>query len=152
MPGYYKKRKGPQGPNKNEQKVIRARKAEFEARSTSVLGSKFPSVKHLRIHLTFLDHQRVLNEQSLSITPSEAAVFSVSCPGRCGQGAFDFTKKITETVDASLPLSESSAKCMEPFYADSPDTCGCEIKCRMEIEYFPVAATPPSVSPEGEAK
>jgi hypothetical protein len=146
MAGYFKKRRGSQGPSKNEEKLIRAKRNENAARLAGVLRSRFPAIQRLRIHLTFLDGQRVLDEKDLSLGPLEAAVFSVPCPGRCGRGVFDFGSKIAETVNAMLPLSESSAKCSALLYAASPVPCGCEIRCRMEIDYFPVEESPAAAS------
>ncbi|MBI5629922.1 MAG: hypothetical protein HY921_03445 [Elusimicrobia bacterium] len=145
MAGHFKKRRGPQGPNKNQEKVLRARNAENPARLVGLLGSKFPSVKQMRIHLTFMDaRQHILEERDLSLAPSDAAIFTVPCPGRCGHGTFNFALKAAETIAAQFPLSESGAKCPEALYASSVETCGCEIKCRMEIEYFPVAGPVPN--------
>ena len=138
MPGYFKKRKRAQGPNKNEQKVMRARSAENQTR----LGAEYPSIKQLKIRLVFMgEHQNVIEEKNLVLGPADAAVFTVPCPGRCGQGTFDLEGKISETAAAGRPFSESGAKCAEALYAASQDACGCEVKCRMEIEYqAPVGA------------
>lgn len=138
MAGHFKKRRGPQGPNKNEQKVLRARDAEDQARREGLLGARFPSLKQLRIRLTFLDaKQRVLEERALSFAPSDAARFSAPCPGRCGRGAFDFAGKVAETIGTGLASSDSGAVCAEPLYAGSPEKCGCEVRCRMELDYLP---------------
>jgi len=145
MPGYFKKRRGAQGPNKNEQKVMRAQKAENQARMVGALSEKFPPIRHLKIHLTFLTpNQGIIDEKNISLDPSDAAVFTVGCPGRCGQGSFDFSGKVAEAVTALLPVSESSAKCAKPLYASATETCGCEVKCRMELAYFPPEEPAPS--------
>ena len=138
MPAYFKKRRSSQGPNKNEEKVMRARDAQNQALQAGALKEKFPTLKHLKIHLIFLDaNQHVLDEKKLIFGPSDAAVFTVPCPGRCGRGSFDFGGKIAETVNAGLLFSESNAKCLESLYMASPETCGCEIRCRMEMDYLP---------------
>lgn len=150
MAGHFKKRKGYQGPNKNEQKVTRGKNADNQARVYGVLGAKFPLLKRLKIGLTFLNaQQQMLDQQTMSLGPTDAAVFTVPCPGRCGRGSFDFGGKIAETVGAGLLLSESSAKCPESLYAGSPETCGCEIKCRMEADYLPAPAPTPALSGTG---
>src|SRR3989338_553877 len=124
MAGYFKKRRVTQSPNKNEEKVMRARNAEEQARSGGVLSSIFPPIKLLKIHFTFLDnHQHLLEEKTLVYGPSDTAVFTVSCIGQCGQGSFDFGGKLAEAVNNRQPVSESSAKCPEPLYAASMETC-----------------------------
>lgn len=77
----------------------------------------------------------MLDEQDLSLGPSQAAEFSVPCPGRCGRGAFDFGGKIAEAVSAMLPSSETSAQCTESLHVASSEVCGCEVRCRIEIVY-----------------
>lgn len=145
MAGFFKKRKVAHGPNKNEQKVMRGRRAEDEARQAGVLGARFPFLKNLRIHLVFLDaNQRMIDEKRLALRSTDAAIFSVSCPGRCGQGTFDFSGKVAEAVDRRLPVSECGAKCGEPLYAGSAETCGLQIKCRLELDYLPAPSAPAS--------
>lgn len=136
MTTYYKKRRGPQGPNKNEEKVQRGKSAENQARLAGALGSRFPSVKRLTVRLRFLDAKgNLLEEKTIALSPPDAAVFKTPCPGRCGQGSFDFEEKVGQSVAAKLPLSECSAQCPEPLYGTGSETCGCELRCRLELEY-----------------
>jgi len=136
--GYRKKRRGPQGPNKNEKKVMRSRDVGKEAMLAGTLGDKFPSIKNLKIHLVLLSpQQQLLDEKTLTMGPSDPCLFSVPCPGRCGSGSFDFSGKAEEAVGARLASSESSGKCAKPIFVGSSSLCGCEIKCRMEVNYFP---------------
>jgi len=138
MAGYFKKRRVA-GPSKNEEKVLRGQSEERQARMAGTLSSRFPTVKRLRVDLKFLDaRQQPLDEKHLDLKPGDAAIFTVPCPGRCGRGSFDFSKKAAETVEARLPASDSSAKCQEPLYAGSAEVCGWEARCRMEIEYLPL--------------
>ena len=147
MAGYRKKRRGPQGPNKNEKKVMRSRDAEKQAIIAGSLKERFPFIKHLNIHLVIRGaQQQLLDEKSLSLGPGDPCLFSVPCPGRCGNGSFDFSGKVEETVKALLPASESSAKCAKPLFAGASEVCGCEIKCRMELDYFPVPVEAPQES------
>ncbi len=140
MAAYYKKRRRNQGPNKNEAKVARAQRAESSARMAGVMGARFPSIKRLTLHLIFLDRQRVLEEKDLSISPQEAATFLFPCPGRCGRGQFDIAVKIAEAVTGRLPLFEFSLPCAEPYYSAKAEPCGCELKGRMQIDFFPAPA------------
>jgi hypothetical protein len=152
--GYRKKRRGPQGPNKNEKKVMRSRDAEKQAIIAGALGEKFPSIKHLNIQLVIRGaQQQLLDQKSLSMGPEDPCLFSTPCPGRCGTGSFDFSGKVEETAAARLPASESSGKCAKPIFVGSSELCGCEIKCRMEVDYFPVeedAPQEPSAPPAQE--
>ena len=144
MAGYFKKRKGPQGPNKNEEKVLRAQKAESQARLTQALGARFPSLKRLKIQLTLLDHrQNVLEEKTLNLGPLDRPVFTQDCPGRCGHGVFDFGAKMAALAAAATPLYEGAVKCQEPLYAGASETCGCELRCRAELEFAPAEAPAP---------
>lgn len=137
MATYFKKRKKGTGPNKNEQKVMRGNQAR------SPLGSRFPSVKQLRVHLVFLDaQQNILDEKNLTLAPGDSCFDVESCPGRCGKGSFNFSPRIDTAVKAGLPVVESSEKCAQALYANSPDVCGCEAKCRMEFDYFPAPPAP----------
>lgn len=141
MAGYFKKRRTRQGPNKNEQKVLRAKSEELRAKSGGVVGARFPAVKQLRVQLEFLDaRQQVLDEKTLDLGPSDATAFMAPCPGRCGRGSFDFSSRIAEAVDRRLPAAELSEACREPLFAGSPEACGCQARCRVEIEYRPSAA------------
>ncbi len=143
MAGFFKKRKVAHGPNKNEQKVMRGRRAEDEARQAGAMGARFPFLKALRIHLEFLDaNGQVIDEKKIALRPTDAAIFSVGCPGRCGQGTFDFSGKVIEAVDRRLPASQCGAKCAEPIYAGAAETCGVQIKCRMELEFLPAPSAP----------
>lgn len=111
-----------------------------DAGNQAVLGARFPSIKRLKLHLVFLDaRQNVIDEKTLMLGPSDAAVFTVSCPGRCGKGTFNFAGKLEEAAGAGLAFCEASAKCPESLYASSIESCGCEIKCRMDIDYFPAS-------------
>ncbi len=142
MAGYFKRRKRNHGPNKNEAKVARAQRAESSARMAGVLGSRFPTIKRLTIHLTFLDRQRVLEERDLSMGPQEAAAFTLPCPGRCGRGQFDLAAKIAEAVAARVPLFEFSLPCAEPYFSAKAEPCGCELRGRAQFDFFPAPEVP----------
>jgi len=142
MATYFKKRKKGSGPNKNEQKVMRGNQTR------SPLSSRFPTVKRLQFNLVFLDgQQNILDEKKLSLSPSDPCPQSESCPGRCGKGSFDFSAKIAAAVASAAPVIESSDKCAQALYANSPDVCGCEAKCRMEFDYFPAPPAPAVPAP-----
>ena len=141
---YYKKRRAHQGPNKNEEKVLRAQQAESQARRAGVLGAKFPFVKSLKMTMTFLDaRQNPLDEKSVSLQPNSVAIFSASCPGRCGKGNFDLTAALDQAVTARQPNAEFSLKCPEPLYAGASEACAVELRVRLELDYLPLPVPAP---------
>ncbi|HVC08694.1 MAG TPA: hypothetical protein VNH15_01995 [Elusimicrobiota bacterium] len=137
MAGYFKKRKIHHGPNKNEQKVIRSEQAKRAERMAGVLSGKFPTVKHLNLHLTFVDHDHLIDEQDLSIEPNQTPSLAVPCPGRCGRGSLDMTEKLSAMFEARTESAEDRLACALPLYAGSGQTCGCEVRWRAQAEYFP---------------
>ena len=144
MAQFFKKRRGPQGPNKNEQKVRRGQDAADHARRTGALSQHHPSVERLCVQLNFLGAQnQPIDQQTRVFGPSDICDFSVPCPGRCGTGAFDLAAKIQAVVETRQALSESSGLCKVPLFAGSPDACGLQLKCRVEVRYFPQAVEPP---------
>ncbi|MEK7656404.1 MAG: hypothetical protein AAB412_01480 [Elusimicrobiota bacterium] len=144
MAQFFKKRRGPQGPNKNEQKVRRGQEAADRARRNGALSQHHPSVERLSVQLNFLGAQnQPIDQQTRVFGPSDVCDFSVPCPGRCGTGAFDLAAKIQAVVETRQALSESSGLCKVPLFAGSPDACGLQLKCRIEVRYFPQAVEPP---------
>lgn len=139
MPGYFKKRRRPRaGPNKNEEKVLRRKELEGRERAAGTLQERYPSVERLSIQLVFLSPQHQTLEQDTRVFgQSDPCDFQVSCPGRCGVGSFNLEAKINKVVTDRQTTSESSGKCQEPLYGGSSDLCGCELRCKMEIDYLP---------------
>jgi hypothetical protein len=82
--------------------------------------------------------QQLLEEKILELGASDGFRFEAACPGRCGSGRFDFSEAISRAVDKRQALAESGARCQEPLFPGSTTTCGCEVKCRMELEFLPV--------------
>ncbi|MFA6002815.1 MAG: hypothetical protein WC881_01975 [Elusimicrobiota bacterium] len=150
MATFYRKRRKNQGPNKNEEKVQRAADARNRDNSSGSLGTRFPTVKKLKIQLQFLSAQsQVLDEKTLDLGPSDNCKFDVPCPGRCGAGVFDLYTAVLQAVRNRQPLAENSAPCAEPSYPGSREACGCKVTCRMELEYNPEAAPAPGPEPAG---
>ena len=141
MAGYFKKRKGPSGPNKNEQKVMRSREQQSRGRST--LSSRFSTVRKITVKLDFLSpQQHVLGQEARTFGSDDACDFTVSCPGQCGVGAFNLAAKVEQLVTVRQAACDTGGKCQEPLYAGAASVCGCELKCRIEVEYLPEAAEP----------
>jgi hypothetical protein len=142
MPSFFKKRRrGPAGPNKNEQKVMRARSAENRARAGGLMGQNFPAVKKLTIRLEFTTpQQHLMDSKTLTLGPSDPCDFTAACPGRCGSGSFDFSAKVRSVVEGRQSSGESAGVCREPLYPGAADICGLRLQCRIEASYAPEPA------------
>ena len=141
MARYFKKRRKNAGPNKNEEKVQRAADAQNRESSGGVLGVRYPFVKHLKVTLQFFSaQQQLLEEKVMDLKPNDTYRFDAPCPGRCGSGHFDFSEAIANAVAKHRNLSESGGVCPEPIFAGSTQTCGCQAKCRIELDYLPEPA------------
>ena len=148
MARYFKKRRKNSGPNKNEEKVQRAADAHSRESSGGVLGARFPFVKHLKITLRFLTaQQQLLEEKVLDLKPTDPYRFDMSCPGRCGSGHFDFSAAVANAVNRRQPVVESGGVCPDPLFAGSSQTCGCQAKCRIELDFLPLPAAPAEPDP-----
>ncbi len=133
MAGYFPKRKKDTGPNKNEKKVLRA---EDERRQGSrVLGNDYPLIKRVSVQLKFLNPQRaVIGEETRAFGASDRFDFSAPCPGSCGEGTFDLEGRIAKMVEGREASAEANGKCQRQRYG-SPDPCGCELNCRIDVVY-----------------
>jgi hypothetical protein len=139
MPGFHKKRRHASGPNKNEEKVLRGKRAENQPK----LGSRFSSIKQLRAQFSFVDsHQNELDRKSLLLGSADAAVFSFPCPGRCGHGSFSLDARLAQAVQDRIPSLDVDLPCGEALYAGAAQLCDCRLKGRLDIEYFPAPAQP----------
>ena len=142
MAGYYKKRRrGPAGPNKNEQKVMRRMESEGRGDAAGTLQARYPAAQKLSIHIVFLTPQhQTLGEETRTYAANDTIDFDAPCPGRCGVGSFNLEAKVNSVITSRQTVSESNGKCLEPLYGSSSDSCGCELKCRMEVVYLPEPA------------
>jgi hypothetical protein len=136
---YFKKRRAP-SPNKNLEKIRRAEAAERMG-SAGPMKLRFPTVERLTVHLRFVDpHGQTLQEETQTYDAQTPMKLSAPCPGQCGGAAsFELDAKVAAVVEAREARSESSGKCQQRLYAGLPDECGCELKCRVEVVYAPVA-------------
>lgn len=141
---FYKKKRLNKGPNKNEAKAARSQRAEDQLRIAGVVGARLPGVKRVNLKVTFLDARKnTLDDKAMNLGPTDPAVFTAPCPGRCGKGVFDFSRKLSDLAAAAVPAADFSISCAEPLYTE-PGPCGCEAACRVELEYYPVAPKPPA--------
>lgn len=143
MARFFKKRRKNAGPNKNEEKVQRAADALSRESAGGVLGARFPFVKRLKIALQFLSpQQQLLEEKVMDIKANDPYRFDAACPGRCGNGRFDFSEAVANAVNRRRNLTESGGVCPQPLFAGAAQTCGCQAKCRIEIDFLPLPAAP----------
>ncbi|MBI5239875.1 MAG: hypothetical protein HY926_05345 [Elusimicrobia bacterium] len=143
MARFFKKRRKNAGPNKNEEKVQRAADALSRESSGGVLGARYPFVKRLKITLQFFSPQQtLLDEKVMDIKANDPYRFDADCPGRCGNGHFDFSEAVANAVTRRRNLSESGGVCPQPIFAGASQTCGCQAKCRIEIDFLPLPAAP----------
>lgn len=151
MAQYFKKRTR-SGPNKNEQKVARAREAASKERQAGLLKERFPEVQRVRIHLEFKNPQgQTLDTQSREFGPEQTPDFAAPCPGRCGTGSFALDGKLQTMVEGRQPLAEVSGTCQEPLYAGAAEHCGLKLQCRIEVVYSAAAAATLAPAPTGPA-
>lgn len=140
MAGYFKKRRGPSGPSKNELKARRSR----DSGPGDTLGGLFPTVRQLTIRLEFTTPEgHPFGSSSRALGPADPCDLSVPCPGRCGTGSFNLATKVGAVVEAKELLSESSGTCQEPLYAGAASVCGLQLRCRLEAAYLPAEETTP---------
>lgn len=143
MANSFRKRRRQAGPSKNELKVLRGRP---ERQNT--LRSRFPEVARVSLALRFTGERgQVFDEVRRVVQPDEGLDLSAACPGRCGVGNFSFDALVTEAVASRKNLIESSAVCAEPLAPGLPQTCGCTLDCRVDLEFNPEPAPPPQTPP-----
>ena len=138
MAGYFKpKRRRSAGPNKNEQKVMRGRSAENQARFAALLKDRFPNVQRLTVELNFFTPQEELYEQQTRAFDAQSKCdLAVPCLGRCGgRGSFDLAAKVKSVVDARQERSDGHGVCREPLYAGATDVCGFKLHAKIQVEY-----------------
>lgn len=139
MPPIFRRRRraGQNEPNKNEKKVLRQQETERLKRSASLVGDLFPAVSRLSIRMDFMtSQQHSLEQHNRVFAPADACDFLVPCPGRCaGEGAFDLTDRIRSIVETHQQSGEESAVCQEPVALGSEDSCGLQMRCKIEASY-----------------
>lgn len=133
MARFFKKRRWSPGPSKNEKKVMRGQELRSQP---SRLQERFPSLQRMTLSLRFLgDQEQVLGEETREFRPMDACDLSAQCRGLCGGAAFDLETKIGEMVEARETLHEFSGKCAAQQLG-SPDPCGSELRCRIDLVYL----------------
>ena len=142
MPVFFKprRRRGPAGPNKNEQKVLRRASAEREALSAGTLKDRFPTVDSIGFHFTFITPQQEVYETgSRKISAADAADFFAPCPGRCGgeRGSFDLADEIKTAIEARRERAEGRLICQETMNIGTVGTCDFRLEWKATLAYAP---------------
>ncbi|MEK6544327.1 MAG: hypothetical protein AABZ44_07845 [Elusimicrobiota bacterium] len=147
MANFFRKRRIKPKSNKNEQKVMRGIDSDRSGRSQGTLASLYPTVRRLTIAVKYLSVQsQVLDESTQELSVESPSSLSFPCPGRCGLGSFDLVSVIGEAVDSRKESVQDSQKCQEAVYSDSHNACGCELKYKIDIVYFPASRPNPAVA------
>lgn len=142
MPAFFKprRRRGPVGPNKNEQKVLRRASAERDARTTGALKDRFPTVGSIAFQFTFITPQQEVYETGTrNIGATDVADFFAPCPGRCGgeRGSFDLAEEMKTAIDAGRERIEGRLICQETMNIGSVGTCDFRLEWKGTINYNP---------------
>ena len=142
MPVFFKprRRRGPAGPNKNEQKVLRRASAERDARSAGTLKDRFPTVESIGFQFTFITPQQEVYETgSRKIAATDAADFFAPCPGRCGgeRGSFDLADEIKTAIEARRERAEGRLICQETMNIGTVGTCDFRLEWKATLAYAP---------------
>lgn len=129
---FKKKRRAAPGPNKNEEKVLR----EKRAHSAGLLRDVYPTVQSITVELEFFTPQHhSLDRETRVFYPSTPCSFLVPCPGRCGNGFFDLSAKLKSVIESKQAFSESKGVCMNPLLDGSKEPCGFELHCRIRLVF-----------------
>ena len=142
MPAFFKprRRRGPAGPNKNEQKVLRRASAERDARTTGALKDRFPTVGSVALQFTFITPQQEVYETgSRKIAPTDVVDFFAPCPGRCGgeRGSFDLAEELKTAIDSGKERVEGRLICQETMNIGTVGTCDFRLEWKAAIAYLP---------------
>jgi hypothetical protein len=142
MPAFFKprRRRGPAGPNKNEQKVLRRASAERDARSAGGLKDRFPTVDSVAFLFTFITPQQEVYETgSRKISSTEVADFFAACPGRCGgeRGSFDLAEEMKTAIESGKERVEGRIICQETMNIGTVGTCDFRLEWKATITYAP---------------
>jgi hypothetical protein len=140
MPAFFKprRRRGPAGPNKNEQKVLRRSSAERDSRTAGALKDRFPSVAAISMQFKFITpQQEVYEEGGRKITGTDAVNFSAPCPGRCGgeRGSFDLTEEMKTAIDSGKERVEGRLICQETMNISTVGACDFRLEWKATLTY-----------------
>lgn len=136
-----KKRRPQKAISKNEQRLIRRDQQERESWSVGRLGSRFPNVSSLELRLEFVTPQGdVLSTEQRLFRPSDLLDFSAACQGRCGNGVMNMEAAVSQMMNAGQTTRDIKGMCRETLFAGSPETCNCELRCRINATYNPAPA------------
>jgi hypothetical protein len=102
---------------------------------TRTLRSYFQDVERLVIDFQCISKQGdVLQSEHQEYGPDDKIMFTIACPGGCGDGQVNLHGKISDLVSGRKNMGDGQAKCAKPLYS-SDEICGSETKCRFSLEY-----------------
>ncbi len=127
----FKKRRIKKSPNKNTERSQRNQESEPS------LSQLFPGVGRLTLDLRYLGRQgEILEDEHVEYNPQDEVFLLVSCPGGCNDGQTNLEAKIGAMISQHQTTSEGRAKCAQQLFS-SADICGCELVCRIQVDYAP---------------
>jgi hypothetical protein len=117
------------GPSKNDKKV---RRRENSDRTGSVaLENRFPGISGLSLELVVNDERgEALERQSRSFSRGDSCDVAIACPGRCGVGAYDLSRVLSEAIEAGESSRDGSFPCKHPRYGTVSEACGCVLELK----------------------
>jgi hypothetical protein len=140
MPAFFKprRRRGPSGPNKNEQKVLRRAESERGSRSGGSLKDRFPAVESVSLQFKFFNpQQEIYEEGTRKIGSEDPCDFLAPCPGRCGgeRGSFDLTGEMNTAFELGRERAEGRMVCQETMNISTVGACDFRLEWKTQITY-----------------
>ena len=135
-PNNYRRRRTPHGPSKNELRAARHEKAGQALAHSGTLRQRFPQISRAQLETRFEGASGLaLGEESRWIGLDEPLTLQIPCPSTCGNGQFNLTAALEESVNLSKESQEGLAICQTASYMDPRVQCGTKLFYRFTIEY-----------------
>lgn len=101
------------------------------------LKASFPQIKSLMVDIQYLSqHGHILEESQATYSANDPIALTLNCPGGCEDGRISIESKLASLVQQRLESAQAQSKCANPLYIDTKP-CGCELKCKFQLEYYP---------------
>jgi hypothetical protein len=135
-PNNYRRRRRPSGPSKNELRAARNEKADLARVHAGTLRQRFPQVTIFQLDIRMEGSSGVaLGEDSHRIDLDEPLDLQIPCPSTCGNGKFNLTEALEDSLNASKETQEGLTICQTASYMDARIACGTKLYYRFTIEY-----------------
>lgn len=132
-----KKRRPTKYISKNEEGLRRREAQALNHQKQGTLQSRFPMISQLRIQMDFFNReQHLLGSETRHFEANDIVAFTIDCLGRCGNGRLDVSGVVAQMANNRQSSRESKGFCPELLYPGSNDTCGCELRCKLEADFI----------------